>query len=736
MRVSRIELTNVRKHEKWAGDFGPGTVLLLGPNGSGKSSVLAGLAYAVFDFLPWKQSEFMRFGAKSFSVGVHFEHAGIHWKVKRGSGTYKVWKEGEEVSSGKGHSVAVLHEALNLPETVDMAALYRDALGGRQAGFTTGFDLSQAARVAYWGQVLGLDKYHKAWEKLRPVMGQLKDRVSALKTEILSYEKVADQWDRASLQDQLAVCVEEITAKQVEMAELNSGTADLIGESVRMKEAWERKEADIVRMRALFQEREEIEEASERQRTLADGYAELGNLPDNLAGWKALYEPAVFAELTEALEKLGSDEKEHYRTHTHMTSARTVLEEAHEMVAKAKGLSAEELDLSASVQFGDERLKRIRDTMAATNARVEGVVMLPEEDGPCPTCEQPMDAQRAATINAERERMVTQLTAEWDSAHAERNEVEDKLSEEVRRLDEVRSVTALCPTASAVKTMQDTLDRWEREYAGWTEQVTEMRAVVARLSEQATAQEMLKTKIEEAELRIASFAAYDPDEQERLVVRLKANKKECKQIQKRIDECPKEEEIQRALDTILERQDRVTLYLKEIADLQTRRSEMVTAKTVIDRIEQTGQDLAVAQAEFEFAEKIRATIASAGPVISDRTVQQVARLARIYWASLGHIEPLNWSSTYSLSVGARSFGLLSGGEQVSAALAMRLAIAGPHDLSWGCFDEPTGQLDEEVKESLARTLDRLPYEQTFVITHDETFAAYCYQVVRFGEYGL
>ena len=69
------------------------------------------------------------------------------------------------------------------------------------------------------------------------------------------------------------------------------------------------------------------------------------------------------------------------------------------------------------------------------------------------------------------------------------------------------------------------------------------------------------------------------------------------------------------------------------------------------------------------------------------------------------------------------FKLLSGGQKMAAALAIRLALIRYISGLWvAFFDEPTHNLDEERRNNLARAFSKITgFEQLFVISHDETF---------------
>ena len=88
---------------------------------------------------------------------------------------------------------------------------------------------------------------------------------------------------------------------------------------------------------------------------------------------------------------------------------------------------------------------------------------------------------------------------------------------------------------------------------------------------------------------------------------------------------------------------------------------------------------------------------------------------------------LEWTRDYEILVqeggNTRRFINLSGGEQMCAALAVRLALLKVlADIDIAFFDEPTTNMDRPRRESLAEAIARLKtFKQLFVISHDDTF---------------
>jgi exonuclease SbcC len=82
----------------------------------------------------------------------------------------------------------------------------------------------------------------------------------------------------------------------------------------------------------------------------------------------------------------------------------------------------------------------------------------------------------------------------------------------------------------------------------------------------------------------------------------------------------------------------------------------------------------------------------------------------------------------------RPFINLSGGEQMAAALSVRLALLKQlSDIRIAFFDEPTTNMDAERRENLAAEIGQIKhFDQLFVISHDDTFEGYVDNHIRVG----
>ncbi|MFH1086007.1 MAG: hypothetical protein V1772_09625, partial [Chloroflexota bacterium] len=148
--------------------------------------------------------------------------------------------------------------------------------------------------------------------------------------------------------------------------------------------------------------------------------------------------------------------------------------------------------------------------------------------------------------------------------------------------------------------------------------------------------------------------------------------------------------------------------------------------------------LAEHEAMHRTLETVRDLVRQAGPYITRQLVQRISRQASAIYADImgDYASRLQWAEDYELTLEvrghARGFRQLSGGEQMSAALALRLALLRETvDLDIAFFDEPTAHLDSERREGLAeKMLSVRGFAQIFVISHDDTFERAAQNYIR------
>ena len=173
------------------------------------------------------------------------------------------------------------------------------------------------------------------------------------------------------------------------------------------------------------------------------------------------------------------------------------------------------------------------------------------------------------------------------------------------------------------------------------------------------------------------------------------------------------------IQQMIHHQERINHLESAIQEAETLRSELVTAQQEF----QTVEDLQKMLSHF------RNLIKEAAPFVLRAMLADISAEAnRIFGEIMGdRSAQLSWHHDYEIILRRqgvdRSFAQLSGGEQMSAALAVRLALLKKlSTLNLAFFDEPTQNMDELRRMNLAEQIRRVRgFDQLIVISHDDTF---------------
>lgn len=172
---------------------------------------------------------------------------------------------------------------------------------------------------------------------------------------------------------------------------------------------------------------------------------------------------------------------------------------------------------------------------------------------------------------------------------------------------------------------------------------------------------------------------------------------------------------------------------KELERLKIVLTAMQTEFKEKDRLEKIG----------EATKFIRDTLKEAAPRVARNYVYHVSNEANQLFREIsGNPErSLKWTEEYAVVLDEggheRPFQSLSGGEQMAAALSIRLALLKQlSDVRMAFFDEPTTNMDAVRRQNLAEHISHITekntFDQLFVISHDDTFEEYVDNVVTVG----
>ena len=174
--------------------------------------------------------------------------------------------------------------------------------------------------------------------------------------------------------------------------------------------------------------------------------------------------------------------------------------------------------------------------------------------------------------------------------------------------------------------------------------------------------------------------------------------------------------------------ERLTGAEEEIVHLQAQAQRLAAARSLHDRLAE----------QEELLQFLRSVLQEAGPFVTKALVQQISYAANQLFGQLmeDYTRTLHWQEDYGITLEVdgreRAFAQLSGGEQMSAALAVRLALLQEMSaIAVAFFDEPTTNLDDARRDALARQIVGVRgFEQLFIISHDDSFEQATEKLIR------
>jgi exonuclease SbcC len=237
-----------------------------------------------------------------------------------------------------------------------------------------------------------------------------------------------------------------------------------------------------------------------------------------------------------------------------------------------------------------------------------------------------------------------------------------------------------------------------------------------------------------------------------LPLALKINEyvQECKDLQDSISS------INSALTEDIQKQEAILEVFSEslldetisqLDDIRNSASSNAEAlKGRIKSMEKLARDLAIMETDFlkikdiekkqenekqflSFSNFIRDTIKNSSEFIVNEFIGEISKDASNIYSEImdDYTCGLKWQNDYDIEIESagemKSFRQLSGGERMSAALAVRLALLKAlSSCDFIFLDEPTQNMDEIRREKLSQEIMNIRgFKQVFVISHDDTF---------------
>jgi exonuclease SbcC len=189
MLITRIDLENIKSYRHISINLGRGTTAISGANGSGKTTLVEAIGFALFDFLPYKQGQFIREGEKYGKVVVHLiGNDARPYEVERRCGSGAHWfvydVEADHRLEQSKDVLDKLHDLLGIDKERPLSSLFRDALGVPQGTFTSIFLEAASKRKQTFDTLLQIEDYTTAANNLLETGRYYKEQMQMQEREI------------------------------------------------------------------------------------------------------------------------------------------------------------------------------------------------------------------------------------------------------------------------------------------------------------------------------------------------------------------------------------------------------------------------------------------------------------------------------------------------------------------------------------------------------------------------
>ena len=572
----------------------------------------------------------------------------------------------------------------------------------------------------------------------------------------LEQQRVAESRVQTRL-EQVQHALDEIAAAERDLAALQPDVA----RQTELQRALEDARAE---QRILQETRRQVatieRDLAGQREQLAGVEAELARVPDMLA---------ALDRLDQALETMAETERALADERSTVQAYVSRLKEQSEVLEREHGATCPVCEGELNPEHRRELLGRNQEQIGELSARLNGIV-----------AELRNLSGKKAKAQRERSALEQQLRAQ--PSDAQRDHLADAVSNSQKRLDALLKQMAEAEQRAAqitaitqeLEALQDPAARAHvlasrvatRDQRNGEK--TELEAESSRLaSESAHLQRQLAQydRLDEALAEVAQTLARTRDAHDQflsardLASRLEQRREDLEQCRRELDE------LASRLDALTQEQARASESYNASQHAQVRQqveqanAEVIRARTQlassqgrlavvetqIGELEAAQLTQRAKQREAEHIagltstlEEMRTLLHSAGPYVTRQLVANISTQASAYYADImnDYAGRLTWSEDYELSLEVkgykRSFQQLSGGEQMSAALALRLALLRQlTNISIAFFDEPTAHLDPERRDGLAEKIMQVKgFDQLFVISHDDTFERSAQNYIR------
>ncbi len=722
MLITRVELENIKSHKNSVIDLQKGVNAIIGGQGSGKTTIIEAIGLALFQSLAYKHNEFIRRGCKSGKIRITLDdETGNTIDIIRvlGSGTeYYIEKKGQRIVELKEEIVPWITRYMKLEGSKDLTMMFDQLIGPAQGTHTAPFLLSPSNKKRIFDPILGIDQYEESWKRLRSVSKISEDKISSLQEK---HERLQ------GIVSELVGVDKDVDNVQVNITAIDNkfGLEDnkkaLIYDEVRKFDLMQSSLKDLeLKRNDLKFKKERILEIKERIAKCELAGEELEKLRPELEEYNKLI--ARKHKINEIIATIRA-------TEMHLKSLKDRISGNEQAIEEANNSLKEEQEVLHKVSEFEEADERVKSLKASTESLL---VMIKHyknyqsytESNKCPILKEdcPKNLKNViTTILSDLDEKYIKMSSELKEIDRIRNSLSnerhkvgyfDVLRKSIKKLE--GEIKDLIPQIEKLDNVSDEKDNLLKEgkeideiisekvfiqeqYSNYEYEYRQKDSFKSKLADIRSERDELKIKIESIKTNVAD---YNPDKHS-------------------------------SLKTQLDKQIELVSTLKE--NLRNEKEKLELLKPKLDRYEKSSIELNDISDKLKKEDEISGTIdlvrnymREIPPLLIERYLIHVNYDANAILHDMTDLyDEMQWTNEYELTMDGKVFRQLSGGEEMTAAICIRLALLkNLSKIDFAIFDEPTDGLDEIHRGRLGEMIARVTgFKQLIVISHDSAFDA-------------
>lgn len=725
--IKKIILKNFKSHIDSEFTFTPGLNLIYGKNGGGKTSIIEAIGFALFDYTPHTKEQLTTYGKKIGSVTVEMED---------GTQFYRDTKNAYNIKTSAGLEISGKEDVISFIKTYfsmdDPAEIFSDIIGVRQSYQIAQFLQTPREKKNTFDRLFGVETYDTLWKMLKPLEIKIQEEKHIHEVNKARYDGIASS--RSTLESrkveiqksigELSIKSEDLSKQITQLSEqeckLSSviheieGKKNLENDVKSLEQRIESLKLTIARRASALRDKPQIFELVNEQDMLEAKVSELGRLE------------ALFTNIQQRNAEIDIQI-------TQCVEAITYLEHRQESLPtledKAKNLK--ELDTEY------ERLKTLKIKLETEQSTLQ-TSLEKARTGICPLsggkCSQGVEVDIGAKLHEVMLSLRTTVTETEETRLmcADAKNATFDLEQLRREREDIIKMKKLLNNCTSEK--QSNIARLN-EFTGRLSELPEIRSRLLKignpkfrlgqidgfLENTSKTEDELKKCESDLDIFKTRLSETKVNEDSKLVKQATEVKQKLSEthselgatrrlIQERESEMKR---IDNEIQTVSEAQNKSDVMTKEIGKLEAELAHIIRLRSVFRSI----------------PEKL----------VRARVYRINANANELFNSIFSESSKLSLGEDYDIvlenSKGKRIFTQMSGGEEMLAAVCIRVSVLKEISKSnFIFFDEPTQSLDYEHRLALAESIGKLKawegLKQIFVISHDDSFSPHADNIIE------